>query len=157
MTASEHDAKRCAFRLLSYRARSGRELRERLEKKGFSGEEVSRTLVYLKKAGFIDDAALAADLKRQALDQKHLGYAAARQFMRKRGLSREIIDSALGYDEDAEIGNARKLLDKKSKTMGNYLTKKDKKRLYDFLARRGFATAVIGKALGDLSFCEGDD
>jgi regulatory protein len=157
LTDSEHDAKRYAFKLLSYRGRSEHELRERLGKKGFVEGEVSRTIDYLKQAGFIDDVALAAGLKRQALDQKHLGYAAARQFMRKRGLSRSVIDAALGYDEDAELANARKLLDKKCRTMGNYLTKKEKKRLYDFLARRGFATSVIGKALGGLKFCEGDE
>ena len=77
--------------------------------------------------------------------------------MRKRGLSRAVIDSALGYDEDAELENAGKLLDKKCRTMGNYLSEKDKKRLYDFLARRGFARTVIGKALKHLTFCEGED
>ncbi len=157
MTGSDTDAKRCAFRLLSYRGRSEREMRERLLKKGFAGDVVSRTLDFLKQTGFIDDAALAVDLKRQAMEQRHLGYAAARQFMQKKGISRELIGQTLGYDEDAELKNARKLLDKKCRTMGNYLTKKDKKRLYDFLARRGFATAVIGSALGNLEFSEGDD
>jgi regulatory protein len=156
LTASEHDAKRYAFRLLSYRGRSERELRERLGKKGFSEEDVSRTLDDLKRMGFIDDVALADQLKRQALEQKHLGYVAAGQFMRKRGLSRQIIDSVLGYDEDAELANARRLLDKKCKSGGNYLTAKDKKRLYDFLARRGFARTVIVKALTHLTFGEGE-
>ncbi len=132
-------------------------MRERLTEKGFAGDIVSRTLDYLKQAGFIDDAALAADLKRQALEQRHLGYNAARLFMQKRGLSRELIGQTIGYDEDTELRNARKLLDKRCRTMGNYLTKKDKKRLYDFLARRGFAAAVIGRALGGLEFREGDD
>ena len=132
-------------------------MREKLIKKGFSEDIVSRTLDYLKQTGLIDDAALAANLIRQALEQKHLGYGAARQFMQKRGLPRELIGQTLGYDEDMELRNAWKLLDKKCRTMGNYLTKKDKKRLYDFLARRGYSPVVIGKALGDLKFCEGDD
>jgi regulatory protein len=157
LTASDIDAKRYALRLLSYRGRSERELRERLGKKGYSEEEVFRTLDYLKQTGFIDDVALAGHLKRQVLEQKHLGYVAARQFMLKRGLSRAVIDSTLGYDEDADLVNAGKLLDKKCRTMGNYLTEKDKKRLYDFLARRGFARAVIGKALKQLTLCEGED
>ena len=157
MTASAHDAKRYAFRLLGYRGRSERELRERLEKKGFSGDEISRTLEDLKRSGFVDDEALAGHLRRLALEQKHLGYAAARQFMRKRGLPRELVDAALGYDEETELENARRLLDKKCRTMGNYLTEKDRKRLYDFLSRRGFAGGVIGKALKELRFGEGED
>jgi SOS response regulatory protein OraA/RecX len=131
-------------------------MRERLLKKGFPEDTVSGTLEYLKQTGLIDDAALAANLKRLALDQRHLGYGAARQFMQKRGLPRELIGQTLGYDEETELANARKLLDKKCRTMGNYLTKKDKKRLYDFLARRGYLPVVIGKVLGDLKFRGGE-
>ena len=131
-------------------------MREKLIRKGFSEDIVFRTLDYLKQTGLIDDAALAANLIRQALEQKHLGYGAARQFMQKRGLPRALIGQTLGYEEVTELRNARKLLDKKCRTMGNYPTKKDKKRLYDFLARRGYPPVVIGKVLGDLNFRRGE-
>jgi regulatory protein len=157
LTDSRNDAKRYAFRLLSYRGRSESELRERLAGKGFSEDEVARTLADLKETGFIDDGALALNLKRQALDQKRLGYGAARSFMQKRGLPRDLVESTLGYDEGVELRNARNLLDKKLKSMENDLTKKEKKRLYDFLARRGFSFSVISKALRDLESGEGDE
>ncbi len=156
MTDSDADVKRYAFRLLGYRGRSERELRERLGKKGFPEDAISRTLDFLKETGFIDDSALALTLKRQALDQKLLGYGAARMFMQKRGLSRDLVESSLHYDEDAELRGARKLLEKKLRVIGSHPDKKDRKRLYDFLARRGYSPAVIHKVLMDFNSREGD-
>ena len=45
--------------LLNYRSRSEKELRERLEKKGFSENHIASTLKHLKEAGYLDDHALA--------------------------------------------------------------------------------------------------
>ena len=143
--------------MLGYRGRSENELRERLVRKGFSEDAVFRTLAYLREAGFINDGALALDLKRQAVGQKKLGYRAARSFMEKRGLPRDLVESALGYDEDVELGNARILLDKKRKSMKNYLTTKGRKRLYDFLLRKGFSSSVTSKVLRDFERDEGDE
>lgn len=157
MTDSRSDVTRYAFRLLSYRGRSENELRERLAGKGFSGDAVSRTLLYLKEAGFIDDAALALDLKRQALGQKKLGYGAARSFLQKRGLPRDLVEATLGYDEDVELDNARNLLKKKRKSVGNYLTTKEKKRLYDYLSRKGFSFSVISKVLREFESDEREE
>lgn len=157
MTDSRNDAKRYAFRLLGYRGRSENELRERLLRKGFSEDAVSRTLAYLTEARFINDGALALDLKRQAVEQKKLGYRAARSFMERRGLRRDLVESTLGYDEDVELGNARTLLDKKLKSIGNYVTAKERKRLYDYLLRKGFSSSVINKALRDVEKSEGDE
>ncbi len=143
--------------MLSYRGRSENELRERLSRKGFPGDLVSRTLLYLKEAGFIDDAALAQDLKRQVLGQKKLGYVAARSFMQKRGIPRDLVESTLDYDEEVELKNARELLNKKRKSAVKYLTTKEKKKLHDYLARKGFSSSTVSKVLRDFEEDEGDE
>jgi regulatory protein len=141
------DAKRYAFKLISYRGRSENELREKLIRKGFSVDIISQTLSYLKQAGFIDDRALAESLKRQALQNRLLGYSGTKRFMLSRGLSHAIIESSLHFDEDIEIKNARKLLEKKIGGTGRVATIKEKRRLWNFLARRGYSFSTIKKAL----------
>lgn len=133
--------------LLSYRSRSEKELRERLEKKGFSERQISGTLKRLKQAGYLDDHALALDLKRQAFDNKLLGHNSAKRFLLSRGVPNEIIDEALEYNEQTEAQKIQKLIDKKLKTMGNYPDKKNEKRLWDFLVRKGYAFSTIKNAL----------
>lgn len=146
MTDLEDNAKRYSFKLLGYRDRSESELRERLEKKGFPEKIVGRTLEYLKKNGFIDDRALAASLQRQALDNRLLGFRGAHRFMLKRGLSTEVIGSVLRYDEDNELENALKLIEKKLKKRESLLSLADKRKTWNFLVRRGYASATIRKA-----------
>ncbi len=143
-----------ALKLLGYRGRSERELRERLGRKGFQKDIIDRALLHLKEAGFIDDTALAADLKRQAFERKLLGYEGAKSFLLRRGLSRPIVESALAYDEEAEVEKAVKCLDKKMSSMGDYPAQEKKRKLWNFLARRGYASAVIREAMKDFYFEE---
>jgi len=150
LTDSEADAKKYAFLLLSYRSRSEKELQERLEKKGFSVHHISGTLRQLKQAGLLDDYALALDLKRQAFNNKLLGYNSAKQFLLNRGVPNEIVNTALKYDEETEAQKIQKLIDKKLKTPGNYSEEKKKKRLWDFLVRKGYTFSTIRNALHNL-------
>ncbi len=133
--------------LLSYRGRSEKELEERLKKKGFSGNHISATLKRLKEAGYLDDRALALDLKHQAFDNKLLGHTSAKKFLLDRGIPNEIVDTTLEYDEDAETQKIQKLIDKKLRSMGNYSDIRKVKRLRDFLVRKGYSFRTIKNAL----------
>ena len=113
MTDSEPDARKYAFVLLSYRSRSEKELREQLGKKGFSESHITGVLRYLKQVGYLDDHALALDLKRQAFQNKLLGHARAKKFLFDRGVPDEIADEVLEYDEEAEAQKIQKLIDSK--------------------------------------------
>ena len=133
--------------MLRYRSRSEKELRDRLRQKGCSQEEIEGTIAYLREAGFLDDEALAEDLKRQAITNKLLGFDGARKFMQQRGLSRELIDAALGYDEETEFRNIRKLIEKKWKSIERYPEPKRTRTLTAFLMRKGYHLGLIRKAL----------
>jgi regulatory protein len=155
LTGSACSARNYALKLLSYRGRSERELKERLLRKGFSEEEIAEAFSLLRKAGLLSDKSLAGDLKRQAFEGKLLGHRGARALMEKRGLSGETIDEVLDYDEERELTNAQKLMDKKVAHMGNYyLTEAEKKRLWQFLARRGYSCDVIRRTMRNLKLDE---
>jgi regulatory protein len=154
LTDSPDEAKRYSLRLLSYRARSEKELRSRLRQKGFSERSISPVIHYLKDAKFLDDEALAEQLRRQALEVRMLGFSAARVYMLKKGLPRDVVETALGFDEEEEVGNARKLVDKKLQTMGKHPTADEKKKLWNFLARRGYPSGTIRAALRDIGLEE---
>jgi len=136
--------------LLNYRSRSEKELRERLEKKGFSENHIASALRHLKESGYLDDHALAQDLKRQAFDNKLLGFNNAKRFLLNRGVPDEIIDETLEYNEETEANKIKKLIEKKLKTTGNYPDKKKEKKLWDFLVRKGYRFSTIRNALHDI-------
>lgn len=156
MTDLERDAKKYAFKLLRYRGRSERELQERLLRKGFPDAIVSSAMASLKKAGFIDDSALAENLRREASANRLLGYQGIRNFLLKRGVPKSIVEASLDYDEDRELLNARKLLDKKSRFMGQHFSLREKRRLWGLLARKGYSPDTVRRALMNYNFNEED-
>jgi regulatory protein len=149
LTGSHDKARQYALKLLSYRGRSERELEERLRKKGFTKSTASSAIKYLKDIGLIDDLSLAETLKRQALGMKLLGREGARRYMLNRGIPREVIDRVFCDEEDMDLENAGSLVDRKLGTLRNYPTDTIRRRLYNFLSRRGYSSETISKALKD--------
>jgi regulatory protein len=156
LTDSHVKAKKYAFKLLGYRGRSEKELKERLVKKGISKAVASSTVQDFKRLGLIDDKSLAETLKREALSRKYLSQKGAVRFLHHRGIPHKIIKQVLDDDELVDIYNARRLVHKKIKNIRDYSSVHVKKKLYGLLARRGYSSDTIRKVLKVKSFQEED-
>ena len=143
--------------LLSYRSRSEKELQERLKKKRFSERHIVVTLKHLTQAGYLDDHALALDLKRQAFNNKLLGHNRAKIFLLDRGVPDDIVNETMTYDEETEAQKIQKLIDKKLKTMEGCPDNKKKKKLWDFLVRKGYSYNTIRNAFHNLTQVEEEE
>jgi len=154
LTDSAHEAKRYSFKLLSYRGRSESELEERLRRKGYSEIVITAVLKDLKQSGYLDDAALALQLKRIGREKKLLGHQGIRLFLQKRGISDEVADQALDYDEDEELRSAQRLIEKRLRSAGSRLDEGGKRRLRNLMIRRGYSFDVIRKTMKNLDFQE---
>jgi regulatory protein len=144
---NKRDAIRYAYRLLSYRDRSEKELTDRLRWKGFSEEIIQQTINHLSKKGFIDDAALALSLRRIAEDAKLLGDRGVKIFLLRRGISKNLIRDVLTDNDPDELIRARKAVDKKLNTIENYSDEEIKKKMWRFLVRKGYSFDTINKVL----------
>jgi regulatory protein len=107
---SEQAAREKCLRLLSIRARSAAELRDRLRAAGFADETTESVLSELAESGLVDDEDFAR------------GWVAARQAagagrtklnweLRRKGVSEELIRRVLDQevDEQKELGSALRL------------------------------------------------
>jgi regulatory protein len=145
MTGEADKALRYAYKLLSYRQRSIKELGDRLRRKGFSPACVRQALERLEGLGYLDDGALALSLKGKAGDVKLLGSAGARQYLMRMGIPRDTVEDALAdYDE---LAGARRLVEKKMKTLKDYPRAVIRKRLLGYLKRRGYSGDTVRKSL----------
>jgi regulatory protein len=135
-----------SYRLLSYRARSEKELGERLREKGFLEPVIYDTLVKLKSQGFINDNSLAVSLKKSAEDSRLLGTQGVKNFLRKRGIPEEIIREAFKGGDSDETERAKKLMEKKLKTIGKCTEQKIKEKLWRHLAGKGYSFEAIKNA-----------
>ncbi len=140
-----------ALDMLEARARAVTELRRLLIKKGEPPEDVDAAIERLRTTGLLDDANFARQLTRS----KALGGGHSRrriqQELAKRGVARDVSNEAIeevfeeeGIDEAATIERVAR---KKLRTLGGVDLATQKRRLFGFLARRGYNSDAIARAL----------
>ncbi|MBW7956751.1 MAG: regulatory protein RecX [Deltaproteobacteria bacterium] len=143
------DAVQAAFRLLSVRQRSVRELELKLLQKGFDGDAVGKTIEYLLKAGLLDDERFARSLAESRSRHKAWGPARIARDLASRGLDESAVKSALAGcapEEDSALEAYRRWLKRNSRETGP----RAREKAFRHLRARGFSTAAIMKALGGL-------
>ena len=134
-------AKASALRGLSQRARTAKEVRDSLARKGFADDIVEDTVAGLERLGMIDDAAFATAFVRSRFEGRGYGPARLRQDLQRKGVSRSAIEAALAELEEAEdLGDeARQQAAKKWASLASEAdVRKRKKKTMDYLVRRGF-------------------
>jgi regulatory protein len=151
-----------ASRLLSYRARSERELRQRLQKKGFGTESISRTIESLVRSGLVNDDEFARSFAHDKLLRKPMGKTMLVQQLRQKGISREVIQQTVeeayrDVDEDQHaIELARSRFKRFRSTFAGLDPLRQKKKLSTYLLQRGFQWEAVRKAvtevLGEIEF-----
>jgi regulatory protein len=142
-------AKEKALRLLSYRARSVVELRKKLLEKEYSERTVHYVIEDFLRVGLLDDRAFALTYARSRMVQKPMGKRLLKQELLMKGISEEITEKSIkeAYDKQTEEEIAESLIKKRIKRYKGEETQKMKKKLSDFLFRRGFNWDVISAVL----------
>ena len=134
--------------LLARRAHSRHELKQKLLRKGFLLPAVEVCLDDLAESGLLDDAKTATSL---ASWRSRTGRGRGRiaSELAGKGVSRADTDAALASLDPADEKKAlRAALEKRERALPPGLTGQARsKKLFDHLARRGFAPAAILEAL----------
>ena len=140
-----------ALDMLEAHARAADELRRLLLKKGEPPHEVDAAIERLHIAGLLDDANFARQLTRSKALGAGLSRRRIQQELTKRGVAREIADGAIeevfdeeGVDEDVSIERVAR---KKLRMLAKVDDATRKRRLYGFLARRGYDHEDIQRVL----------
>jgi regulatory protein len=147
-------ARRYALRLLSYRGRSEKELKDRMLMKGFSEPLVSSTIDHLRDLGYVDDVSLARELDREAMAGKFFSHDGARRYLMNRGIPRHVVGTVCGQDREEDLRNAQRYIEKKLRMMKTYPPETVKRRLYSQLIRRGYSPEAISTVMRNMSLNE---
>jgi regulatory protein len=147
------DAFRYAGVLLKYRPRSYKELAERLKKKGYRGEEIEEAMQKLQQLGLVDDLGFCKYWINYRLKYNPRSKKFLEMELKKKGVDEEIISEALSqFSEFKEQDLVVKLTEHKLQLLKGV---KDpiarKRRIYNYLARRGFSYSQIKQALSQVN------
>ncbi|MBN2000876.1 RecX family transcriptional regulator [candidate division KSB1 bacterium] len=138
-----------AIRLLAVRARSRKELEDRLCGAGYDKSNVADIIDYLENKQYIDDGEFAVMFACSRMTSKPCGTLLLRRELQQKGLSEENIERGLeaAYKNTTEFQIARQVADKRRERIGSVDDKKAKKRISDLLLRRGFPWHVVEEVL----------
>jgi regulatory protein len=143
-----------ALDMLEARSRAVAELRRLLIRKGEPETEVDAAIERLRANGLLDDRNFARQLTRSKALGAGLSRRRIQQELSKRGVPRDVSDEAIeqvfdeeGVDEEASIERVAR---KKLRMLGKADDETRRRRLYAFLARRGYDNDDIQRVLRDL-------
>jgi len=142
-------AKEKALRLLSVRSRSRKELADRLKQAKFSPEAIEYTLGEMERLGFLNDGDFAQAWGRNRTATRPVGAFMLRQELRRKGVAEEDIEKGLqaAFRESSEAEVARELAIRRKQTLAALPEEKARKRLQDFLLRRGFGWDLVSELM----------
>lgn len=158
--------RQAALDLLAHRPRSVAELRRRLLRKGFPDRAVDACLADLHERGWLDDDAFAATFVRERIRRRPRGRRGLLAELRSRGVGAEraarVVEETLAEEDVSELELARAAARAWSRRAGRVEPAADpaakreawlrqRRRLYAYLARRGFSADVIGAVVAEVT------
>jgi regulatory protein len=137
--------------MLEARARGADELKRLLLRKGEPLADVDAALQRLTQAGLVDDANYARQLARTKALGAGMSRRRIQQELTRRGVARDVSSEAIAavFDEEGvdESGAIERVARKKLRTLSKLDLPTQKRRLYAFLARRGYDGDDISRVL----------
>jgi len=130
-----------AFHFLSYRPRSEAELRQRLNRRGFDGDNVAAVTAKLKEQGLVDDLAFAQFWKDNRESFRPRSQRLTRLELRQKGVAEEIIERVAAQVDDE--ASAYRAAIAKSRRLSTADYDGFRRRLGEYLKRRGFGYGLI--------------
>ena len=152
--AAEEEALRVYDRgvaMLASRGRSAGDLERQLVRKGERPELARKAVERLTAHGFLDDAAFARSFVRSKSSGPGLAKRRLEQELGRRSVDRAVIADAIDevFTEESvdESASAETLARKRNKALRDADPQSRRRRLYAFLARRGYPPDIIARAI----------
>ncbi len=142
------------LRLLAATPKSRFELTRRLREKGYAESVILQTLDELEKKGFLSDRAFAENLKSRFTLGKPSGSKKIAFELKRHGVPPQIREEVMsGLEPEEEMARAREIGMLRWNQHARLAPEKRKKRVYDFLLRRGFDYSIARDLIEEFERC----
>lgn len=150
-----NEARKKALRLLEHMDRTEKGLYDRLLRAGFSETMSADAVAYVKDYGYVNDQRYAMNYIMYRIHDK--SRQKIFQELQQKGVDRQTIQQAWEEVSELEEPDERELLRQtieKKYAPGTQLDEKEMRRLYGFLARRGFRSGDIFSVMEELDISQ---
>lgn len=139
-----------ALHYIKFRPRSILEVKEKLRQRKISQPTIEKIIEKLQAEKILDEALFAKLWVESRMNIKPMGKQLLTFELIKKGLEREMIDSALiaaGYDENQQ---AKEAAERKMRAYKKYQGEQFFQKMAGFLNRRGFGYEIIKETINEM-------
>jgi regulatory protein len=149
-------AKNQALRYLSYRDRSILEVTQYLEKKEHPQPVIQQALDALIELNYVNDQRFALEWGRYKINKQKLGKSRLYAELLNKGIDKKVLESTLAtlYEDNPETELAIQCARKKMNSLQGVEEEIKKRRLIQYLKRRGFSSDIIYQSIKNVSKTE---
>lgn len=152
---SEYRARSTALNYISYRSRTEKEVRRRLARDDYAGEVVDSVVEYLTQIGLLDDTTFAVAYAEGRFKTGGYGPRRVQYDLLRKGVARSAAEKAVDEvfsERDDVLATARDLAVRRwSRLAGEEDERKRRKKVYDYLIRRGYPNDIVRRILDELA------
>jgi len=138
-----------AYRFLSFRPRSEKEIKNYLKRKKVPDEAIQKVVDELKRQKLVDDLEFARWWIEQRQTFRPKGKIALQMELGQKGVDREVTQGVIDEMVD-ELALAKKAFQKKKVAYEKLSQREFRQKMSAFLARRGFSWSTIKETLDEL-------
>jgi regulatory protein len=150
-----------AVMMLAARGRAAKDLERLLVRKGEPAEFARLAVERLASEGFVDDDAYARSFVRSKSSGAGLARRRLQQELTRKGVERAVaadaIDEVFAEEEVDEVAAATALARKRARSLHGVDAQSQRRRIYSFLARRGYSPDTITSAIRSATAAHGED
>ena len=138
-------ARSAAYRYLTYRSRSAREVAEKLRGRGFDDAVVRQVMAELTRLGYVDDRVFTEQWAESRLRLRSFGRRRIERELIEKGVDRDIVRCQVTsiLSPQRELSAARRAAERKLRGLAALEPMVRRRRLAGFLERKGFSYDVI--------------
>lgn len=137
-------------KLLSYRQRSEKEIRDKLIEKEYMDHQIEYAINYCKDRNYINDYEFASAFTRDKINLNKYGPIKIKYDLLNKGVSEEIVNSVLDENLDNEYNQALEVAKKQVQRYKKDDKYKKYRKLGGYLNRRGFTYDTINSVLNEV-------
>jgi regulatory protein len=137
------EAKQLAINFIDYAPRTRAEVERRLTRAGYEDEVIAAVTTDLERIGLLNDEEFSALWVESRSRSKRLGRMRLSAELRQKGVSKDVVDEAVGeISEESEVASATELAQKRLKPE-EYEDLSARRRVAAYLRRRGYNWEII--------------
>ncbi len=138
-----------ALKIISIKDRTEKELRDKLNEKGYQENDIDVVIEFLKEYKYIDDTSFAINYAKDCVCLKKWGKTRIKTELVRKGIDKELAQEAV---ENACEDSGSLVLSEMKKRFkdADFSNPKERMRIFGYFARRGFSPNEIKGAINQL-------